>query len=181
MRPSSLLSDQVLGDRKPHGTRVRYIGGCRCVPCRAANSRYESERLRARRDGDWNGLVSARKARRHLIRLSRAGGGRNAVAAASDVSRSLIAKIRSGRQTTIRARTERRVLGLTKDAIADHALVDAATTWRRIERLLDEGFSKAELARRLGYRSQKLQFGPDQVCARSAVRVERFYRRLMME
>lgn len=26
-----------------HGTRSRYVGGCRCIECRAANARYAAE------------------------------------------------------------------------------------------------------------------------------------------
>ena len=58
-RPSTLRSAVELAAGKPHGTRIRYVGGCRCLPCRAANSRYESERQAARKLGDWNGLVDA--------------------------------------------------------------------------------------------------------------------------
>ena len=35
----------------PHGVRARYSIGCRCVPCRKANSEYESARARARKAG----------------------------------------------------------------------------------------------------------------------------------
>ena len=57
------------GAERPHGTRLRYISGCKCVPCRAANSRYETGRLRARREGDWNGYVDAATSREWLILL----------------------------------------------------------------------------------------------------------------
>lgn len=42
---------------EPHGTRHRYLGGCRCLPCRAANSRYSCERAAAQRAGDCRGFV----------------------------------------------------------------------------------------------------------------------------
>ena len=51
---------------QPHGTRSRYVSGCKCVPCRAANSRYQSGRFYAIRDGDWNGFVNAATARAWL-------------------------------------------------------------------------------------------------------------------
>ncbi len=166
---------EAFGDR-PHGTRLRYISGCHCVPCRAANSRYECARAAARRAGDWRGIVPADAARAHLKQLSRMGVGYKSVAAASDVAPSILFAIRSGAKTRIRASTERRILAVDGAAIADHALVPAGPTWKRIRELLDEGFSKAELARRLGYQTPALQLRRGQVLAASAAKVERFYR-----
>jgi hypothetical protein len=34
-----------------HGTRSKYVGGCRCDGCRKANSDYQSERQRLKRQG----------------------------------------------------------------------------------------------------------------------------------
>lgn len=166
---------------RPHGTRLRYISGCRCLPCRAANSRYECERAAARRRGEWNGIVPADRARRHLRKLSRAGIGRRAVADASDISATIIHEIGIGRRRRIRAGTERQILRVDTSARADHSTVPAGRTWQRIRRLLEEGFSKAELARRLGYKTPALQLNRRQVLAKNAMRVERFYRLTMME
>ncbi len=179
MRPDDLPSAGELAEGKPHGTRIRYMGGCRCVPCRAANSRYECERQAARRAGDWNGLVPAGRALRHIRSLSRAGVGRRSVAAACDVAETVICEIRAGRKTRIRARTERRILSVTRAAVGGGAVIDARHTWVRIRRLLREGFTKAELARRLGYGSPALQINPSKVTARNAVRVRRFYNLIM--
>jgi hypothetical protein len=39
--------------QKAHGTRARYVGGrCRCMLCRAANSRYQSGRAQAQANGE---------------------------------------------------------------------------------------------------------------------------------
>jgi hypothetical protein len=97
---------ELAADR-PHGHRLRYLAGCRCFHCRRANSDYERERAAARAAGDWNGIVDAAPARRHILALSRRGVGRRMVAAASDVGLSVIADIRTGRKMRIRARTER--------------------------------------------------------------------------
>ncbi|HEY4583955.1 MAG TPA: hypothetical protein VIG88_14015 [Lysobacter sp.] len=168
-----------IGDRHPCGTRVRYVGGCRCDACRQANREYERERGAARRAGDWNGLVDARLARAHLLKLSRQGVGRRAAAAASDVALSLIGEIRTGRKKQIRARTERRLLAVTVEMISDRTLVDAKKTWALIDELLEEQFTEAQLARWLGYHTPRLQFGRDQVTARNAADVANLYRRLM--
>lgn len=108
--------------------------------------------------------------------LSRAGVGRRAVAAASDVAKSVIVEIRAGRKRQIRARTERRILAVTKAMLSDHALVAPGRTFALIELLRDEGFSKAEIARRLGYAKPALQFRPHRMTARNVARVERLYR-----
>lgn len=227
-------------DAYQHGTRARYVTGCRCADCRGSNVRYYHQRqgrakaaaleivtpptpapqlwtapdgskrirvyargcpgvhgdpcrLRAhlRKDSKggvcracrerlvWNGLADASRARTHVHRLSRHGVGYKSVAAAASVSIGVMAKIRSGEQRRIRADTERRILAVDRDAVAGGGTVPAGRTWRRIAILLDEGFPKAEIARRLGYKTPALQFKRRRVLARTAARVERFYRRMV--
>ena len=93
---------------KPHGTRARYIGGpCRCLPCRAANSRYQTGRDKAiRTEGDRRGLVPALTAREYLLRLQDKGIGYKAVADAAGVARSVVSKGLSGQRKSIRANTD---------------------------------------------------------------------------
>jgi hypothetical protein len=50
-----------------HGTRNRYVGGCRCRPCKVANATYQRERYQARAD------VRAAKIALHLAK-ERASG-----------------------------------------------------------------------------------------------------------
>lgn len=169
---------QLVG--RPHGTRHRYMSGCRCTPCRAANSRYECERAAARRRGEGAQLVPADRARAHILKLGRLGVGYKSVAAAASVAVSVCAKIRSGERRQIRATTERRIVAVDAGARADSSLVPARATWRRIEALRAEGFSKREIARRLGLRGNGIQFGRGRILARTEARVERFYR-LMVE
>jgi hypothetical protein len=167
-----------LGAERPHGTRLRYLAGCKCFECRRSNSDYERERAKARAAGDWNGFVSADKARAHLMSLSHRGVGKRAVAAASDVALSVLTEIRTGRKQQIRARTERKILAVTPAMASDRALVKPGRTFRLIAALKDEGFSKAELARRLGYRNGALQFQANRMTARNVARVENLYRSL---
>ena len=181
MRPTSLQEAAALAAHKPHGTRLKYMAGCKCLRCRAANSRYECERSASRLAGDWNGLVPATAARHHLFRLSKQGVGRRAVSAACDVSLTIIGSIRSGTRTQIRKRTQDRILGVTRHAVSDAALVPANETWRQINALIEEGFTKAELARRLGLETPALQLGRSRILARTAARVDRLFRMLMKE
>jgi hypothetical protein len=166
----------------PCGTRAKYVAGaCRCVRCRAANSRYETERRARRLAGEGDPLVSAAPARAHLERLSRAGVGRRVVAAACDVSLSVLAAVKQRRKHQIRRSTEQRILAVDATACAAGTLVDGRPTWRRIAELVEEGFSQAEIARRLGLANGALQFRRDRVTAPTAARVERFYRLVMAE
>src|SRR5687768_15394519 len=168
----------VLAAARPHGDRLRYMAGCKCQDCRRANSRYESERQRARKNGDWNGLVPADTARRHILKLSRQGIGRRAVAIAADVSENLICSIKSKRKKQIRARSERKILSVTQADACDHSFVPARRTWKLIRMLKTEGYKTEQLARQLGYAHPAIQFRKDRVLVRTAFRVERLYRQL---
>lgn len=175
---TTLAARGLRTDGIAHGRRARYITGCRCALCTAANRNYARKRDRAKREGDWNGLVDAAPARAHLLKLSRQGVGRRAVNAATDVALTVIQDIRSGKKTRIRARTEQLILGVTPAMVSDRALVKPGRTRKLIAELVDEGYSKAELARRLGYASQALQFKPHRMTARNVARVETLYRSL---
>lgn len=174
-----LRSAADLSAARPHGDRLRYVGGCRCDDCRQANTAYERARSQARADGDWNGIVSADAARKHLVKLSKKGIGRRAVAAASDVGETVLCDIRRGTKRNIRARTERRILSVTEGAASDRALIDAGPTWKLINQLLAVGFTKTRLAHELGRKTPALQLNKHKITARNAYAVERMHIRLM--
>jgi hypothetical protein len=175
VRPPDMTDLAVLAERHQHGTRVRYMTGCRCVPCRAANSRYSCARELARKNGDRAGIVCASRARRHLEQLGRHGIGRYVAAEASGLNPRRIAESRSGKKKNIRERTERAILSVTLDARGAKTLVDARPVWVQIERLLGEGLTRRELARRLGSRAKNpaLQLSRRAITAQNAMRVER--------
>jgi len=177
---STLRSARELGAGRPHGTRLRYLSGCKCVPCRAAASRYETACARERRRGNWNGFVPAERARRHLLKLSASGVGRRTVSERTGIGETTLQKIRSGRQEHIRALNERWILAVTKEAARGSTLVPAGSTWKLINRLLDEGFTKRLLAKRMGYLSPAIQFRKDFVTVKTARRVQQFYRKIMV-
>lgn len=168
----------VLAEGKPHGVRLRYLAGCRCADCRKANSSYENERQKARRAGDWNGIVDAAKARAHLKALLRLGVGKRAVRAATDIGKSILQDIRAGRKQRIRARTERLILRVGAAQRSDGALIPAVRTWSLIDALVEEGYTVPQLIKRLGYKNRALQLGRERVTVRNAGRVERLYREL---
>jgi hypothetical protein len=170
------ISDLAAG--RPHGVRLRYMAGCRCTLCRAANTQYERARAAARKAGDWNGIVPAAKAREHLAFLSRNGIGRHTISDVAQVPDSVLYDVIYGRKTRIRARTERAILAVGVEAAADGAYIDGFPTWKLINELLADGWAKAEISRQLGYATPKLQLGHEQVTVRNAFDVAKLHKRL---
>ncbi|HEV7913022.1 MAG TPA: DUF5131 family protein [Albitalea sp.] len=173
LRPAAELAKD-----RDHGDRLRYIAGCRCDKCRSANTAYERTRAKARKAGDWNGIVSAARAREHMAELSRRGVGRHQVADASGIADSILFSIVAGKRPQIRARTARSILSVTVEAAADRALIDARPTWRLLDELLSSGYTKADLARALGYSTPALQIKRTQCTVRTAFEVQRMHERL---
>jgi hypothetical protein len=99
--------------------------------------------------------------------------GYNAVAAATDLSFSVLTRVRQGKRKRIFLRTEQTILSVDSTALSDAALVPAQNTWKLLQELLDRGFSQAQLCRWLGYKSRKLQINRQRVWAKTALRVER--------
>lgn len=163
---------------RPCGIRLKYVAGCRCAACRRANTDYETARAKARKAGDWNGVVDAARARDHLRALRRRGIGRNAVATAADVARSIVQAVRAGTKKRLRARTERKLLAVGVAQRMDGALVPAARTHKLIADLLVEGYTKRSLALRMGYANKALQVGKKFVTLRLAHRFERLHNKL---
>lgn len=166
-----------LAANRDHGDRLRYMAGCRCFGCRRANSAYEAGRKIARAAGQGNGIVPAAKARAHMKALSAQGVGRRSVCAACDVADTVLGDIISGRKTNIRAATERAILAVTLAAAGDRVLVPAKATWKLLDQLLADGYTKSELAQRLGSKSKTpaLQLDKAFVTVRNAYLVERLF------
>lgn len=179
-RPSDLRSAAELAADKPHGTRMRYLGGCKCMQCRAANSRYSCWREAERREGRCGGLVSAARARRHILKLAERGIGYKSVAKNARVARTIVFEIRSGTRERIRESTERKILSVGDSAARAATVIPAGPTWKKIAELLEEGFTKSSLAERLGYKSPAIQFDRDVITAKNARKVDRLYRMLMV-
>ena len=161
------------------GSRSGHPSACRCLPCRPARSAYEREREEVVKEVG-PAIVTDEKARERLKRLaSRHNVGLRAVSAATDITVKALRDIRSGKQTTIRRKTEERILSVNRLAVSDHALVPAATTWRQINELLEEGYTQQLLAERLGINSGVIEFNEKQVWAATATKVDKLYRKCM--
>lgn len=167
-------------ERFAHGTRSRYTSGCRCAPCRAANTAYQRARTKAKIYGRANPLRPVAAVVRHLRSLARAGVGVRPISDAAKVAGSTIRKVLAGQRLHLREATARRLLAVTADVIADGALVPAGPTWKLLDELIDEGFTRTDLARRLGSKGRRptLQIRRDRVEAATAAKVERLHRQL---
>ena len=58
-------------------------------------------------------------------------------------------------------------------------LVKAGATWRRVKQLATEGFTHAEIAKRLGLKTARLRWHHERVRVSTAARIEALYRREM--
>lgn len=159
------------GEARPLHGHAGYLRGCRCRACRLA---YGAAGVARRPRGP---LVLAAAARAHLEALRGLGVGRDRAAALAGLSIKRIADIRAGRVGRIRLETEARILAV-RPSLARGQAVPAWHTWRQIRALESEGLTRADLARRLGFRKAALQFDHRSVRVRTALRVRALYERI---
>ncbi|OYD53294.1 hypothetical protein CGK74_13860 [Thauera propionica] len=168
-----------LARNRPQGDRLRYMAGCRCPACRGANTAYERMRAKARKAGEANPFVPADAARAHIQALAAAGVGRRTLSIATDITEATLWAIKRGERANLRRATEKKILAMRADLLADGALVDAAPTWALIDALLKAGFTKKAIARGLGQQGSGLQLSRTRVTVRNAEKVRRLHDKLM--
>lgn len=151
----------VSAERFEHGTRSRYVKGCRCEPCRKANREY----AKARAHAAFNGLINSDEARLHLDLLAKNGVGLRSVADVAGIGRSVLQRITKGKRA--RADVIRRVLEVDRTAAADRALVPGGPTWSAIGEMLRLGLTKGEIAQRIGLETPALQLKKKRVTRRN--------------
>lgn len=150
------------------------MSGCRCDECRKANREHARARALAKVFGKTNRLVSADRARKHLDYLSKKGIGRRSVQDIAGVGDTTLQEIRSGKKTHIREQTEATILAVTSEVVTEAMLVSGRGVLATLERLrVHEGWTHKELARRLGYKGNALQFD-DKITTKSLQRINRF-------
>lgn len=128
------------------------------------NVHYQAQAAQLKADGQWiSAYVDADPARRHVHALKAAGVGERRIADLAGVSRSAITKMLngsasrgSGPSRQIASSVSTRLLAIplpdtaNHAAIADKALVAAAGTVARLQALVSAGYSRSQLAARLG-------------------------------
>ena len=140
---------------REHGDRARYKAGCRCTPCRSANSAYEDARYREKAYGrPTSALVDAGPARDHVRALIGEGLGTRRIASRAGVSRPQVQALLRGRPDrgtgpTRRIRRETAEALMSVDLESAHgALLDASGVRRRLQALMAAGWTLAAIARR---------------------------------
>lgn len=144
-----------------HGTRACYtLDCCRCAPCAAASTAYESNRVRQHAYGRWDNLVDAEPARQHIRSLGEQGMGRHRVQLVAGLSEGQLWKLMYGTTKAdgsrtpskrIRREISERILQIQLDP-ADGALVPAVGATRRVQALVALGWSQARICTALGFR-----------------------------
>ncbi len=137
-----------------HGTRASYVKGCKCPPCRAANSRYAKLQSYRSQAGIVT-LVDAGPVKAHVAMLRAAGVGRRTIAMRAGVSQTVIDRL-VGINTEkpcnrVRPETARRILAVRTVDVAPGSIVDTTGTTRRLRCLVAIGWTQTELARRIGW------------------------------
>lgn len=153
------------------------MGGCKCDLCKKANSTYENQRAIARKQGLHNGIVSASEARKHLLWLSKKAVGYKAVCDVTNLPQSTVWAIYSGERKNCRAETARKILKVTPAMAADGAYVDAKHARSLIKKLLNEGYTKVQIAVAIGQK-RALQLGMQKITVAHAAKIEAVFKRL---
>jgi hypothetical protein len=147
---------------RPHGSRARYIRGCRCTPCKRANAAYEAKRVLG-----YTSLVDATPTREHIVVLREAGVGLSRITQLTGIARQTIQAILRGRPERgnrpaqqVKRDTAERILALdpVNPDLAAGTPVDATGARRRIQALVCAGWSFPLLAERYGSTADHVRF-----------------------
>lgn len=154
--------------------------GCRCLPCTDAAVLYNKLSVRRRING-IDTLFDNTEAREHLEFLRANGVGLRTVSEQSGIGRTALAQIINGRTKRARAETIAKILAVGTHVRAPGALVDATRTWELIDDMIRYGYTKGDLARRLGseYEKPALQISGDMVLQSTADKVAELHAQLV--
>lgn len=186
VRPSDLPSVEKLSSNKRHGHKMRYMAGCRCWRCRAANSAYEQKLTENRRRYGPNDLVSTDRVYRHLKYLQQFGMGHKTVGRHAGVGKTVLAEILWYGKKQMRRRSEARVLAVlpTLDTLPRNRQIPAADTLTKIQQLIRWGYPKALISRdglglsTIGLQIRSLSGKSAVVAVKTAVRIRNFFNKI---
>ena len=156
----------------PHGTRGRYVLGCRCDDCRRANTAYARSRTKRKIFHGADPLVPVEQVESHIAALRAQGIGIPTIADAAKVPRNTLWGILGGKRQFILSSSAARILTCDMSIAADNTRIPAGPTWRILDQLLDDGYTKKQLAQWLG-KKEALQLRRGYVTVRNARAVER--------
>jgi hypothetical protein len=175
---------------RAHGTHAKYaVERCRCDECRRAQREYNRHRVRqmARPDGVWCPYVDAGPVREHVRWLADCGVGIKTISKLSGVAHGTLWKLVYGDRARgmapsrrVRPATAEKVMAVMPHHAAGGQKVPAGPTWRLLEELIARGWSRSELARRLGCETPALQIHRTRVRASTARAVEALHAELIV-
>jgi hypothetical protein len=148
------------------------------------HSRHDSpaakKRLSERKRRGGLQTVLAVSSRQRLLNLSSVGIGRKAVAEFTGIDNRTLGRIKNGQTQYVRKGTAELIKSVPFNAFSDKAVIDGSETRRLLRRMTSErmGFTKAEIARRLGKKEKcpLLFIGRKKmVIAKSAMAIEKLY------
>lgn len=141
-------------------SRGRYVQGCRCDACRAANRAYERK---TRLFGFESGFVDAEPVRAHIERLLAHGYTKREICRISGVNRTTMRAItvkhnRTGKPVEkVNAEAARKIMAIDgRRRLRAAQLVDVRYIRQGLERCLQEGMSVAAVSRVTGIDRQTL-------------------------
>jgi hypothetical protein len=184
-RPPDLPSAAVLGAKRPHGHKMRYMAGCRCRKCKRGNSLYNKELVRKSALYGPNDLVPVDEVRAFLLDMRKLGIGYKTVAKHTKVGKTVLGEIvwpgKSGRKH-IRRRTATKTLSYrpTLDALPSTHIVSAMETVQKVRQLQLWGYpsnliAQDALAQKFSLQILAIRKDHPVVEAATARRVRDFY------
>jgi hypothetical protein len=171
----------VLGLRHKHGTKMRYLAGCRCWRCRRGNAEYERKLNEARKLYGPNDLVSSARVLAHLLYLKTFGIGHKTIAKHARVAKTGLAEIIWSSKQHIRRRSEARILAIqpTLEILPRNVNIPVAKTMERIKQLIAWGYPKSLISQEgLGNEAGALQVNHSKsqnTTVRTALAIRSFY------
>ncbi|MEU4558588.1 helix-turn-helix domain-containing protein [Actinoplanes sp. NPDC023936] len=129
-----------------------------CDDCRTTSAARNRNRTRLIAYGQWQGLVDIEPVRQHLKSLTSGTAGRTMrdIARTANVSPSVVDRILTGKQPTLRSATAKALLGVPLTPTPS-SRVSSLGTARRLQALMAAGWDAQPLADRLGVNVQQVR------------------------
>lgn len=156
----------------PHGTRARYIAGCHCASCRAANTAYGRSYKQARARNGCR-LVSTEPVRIHILALHADGVEYVAIARAAGCHIAVLTAIVSCGQQRMFPEVAARIMAVGSGAAAHNSRRPVSDAAEIVALLEARHVTRADMARVMRWRRGALQLRDHHVTRRT-------YRRLLL-
>lgn len=161
------------GRLAPHGTRARYIAGCRCPECGEANRHYLDD-YKAVRAIEGRQTVPAYAVAEHIAKLRASGVELTAIARLTGLSVHHLRAVARGEVPRVTRRLHDAVLSVQPGDYSENWLVPAAAAVELLDELNAAGIQSKTIAKAFGYRTEHLN-----IRCRKYV-TQKTYRRLLL-